>query len=130
MNVRKKLWSLMAILMLVLLATQTSIVAGAERVSDERNRTEIIVVGDVGEEKERLIIAVINGEVLNSSRNILCLIIGHDIAKTMASGTEHRVWPTSPRCRRTTYDVFYCKRSNCDHVTTTIISQGAIPCCN
>jgi hypothetical protein len=90
--------------------------------------TEIVFVGDFDREKAELITALLNSEEIAVPRSIL-YIFGHIKEQTTVVVTEHRVWATSPRCRRITYDVTYCTRSSCDYVVMTVRSQIAIVCC-
>ena len=91
--------------------------------------TEIIVNGVDDSQKEQQIIAALNGEILISPMNILC-IFGHSTAKGTAIGTQHRYYSSAPRCLRTNYDVTYCTRSGCDYIVYTQTGQGRVHCCS
>ena len=89
-----------------------------------------IVVEDIDcEYTEQAIIDILNGEVLITPNSIFCLF-GHNISTGTALVTEHRVWSSSPRCRRTTYRVEHCTRSSCNYMTMTQTTQVRITCCS
>jgi hypothetical protein len=90
--------------------------------------TEIVIVGVDCCEKEQQITATLNGEILISPANILC-IFGHSLSEGRAITTDHRFWVASPRCRQTVHRVVYCTRSGCNHMVLTQLSQSRIPCC-
>lgn len=89
---------------------------------------EIIFEGIDCEYTEQAIIATLNGEVLITPNNILC-IFGHSISTGTARVIDHRWWAAAPRCRSTLFDVQYCTRSNCDWMVMTQRSQSRISCC-
>jgi len=91
------------------------------------NHTEIVFLDDVDKEKSQLIIDSIHGE--GETRGIFCLF-GHDLAKTSVQETIHRYYAQSPRCKRDTYDVTYCKRSSCSYSSTELVSSIRIACCS
>jgi hypothetical protein len=99
-------------------------------VAKSESNTEIIVDSVDCCEKEKQIIALLNGEELISPRSVTCFLFGHSMAQTTAIEINHRFWATSPRCRETRYRVDYCTRSGCNHMILTQTSQFRIPCCS
>jgi hypothetical protein len=117
MKARKKVLryfaGFMAVCMLIL---PTSVGANIDK--------EIVVAGDIDNQKVQQIINAISGDsngFIGIAPSSIACIFGHSMAQTTATETTHRVWATSPRCRRITYRVDYCTRSSCSHIVYTQI---------
>lgn len=59
--------------------------------------------------------------------NILCDIFGHDYLYTTSVVYKHKVYTSSPRCQKLTYDVKYCE--DCDFMQQTLVNTTRVYCC-
>ncbi len=58
---------------------------------------------------------------------LTCTLFGHKLESEIVVTIEHKVYPTSPRCLRTVYEVFHCTR--CDYVESNFVSSIYLVCC-
>jgi len=130
MKVRKMFLKPLAILMAVFMLIQLNSVVV---VAEDEIFNEIVIEGFDCFQKMQLITGILNGETSNfqgiAPTSVLC-IFGHSMAKGQSITTEHRVWISAPRCRRTTHRVDYCTRNGCSYMVLTQLSQVRIPCCS
>lgn len=135
----RRLSGVVTVFMLVLSCSGITAVSAeeSETVVSRHGIKKVVIVGDIGSLKAKLITDAINGGTLASQKgepeitpnfNILC-ILGHSKAKTMIYVTDHLYYSTSPKCLETVYDVTYCTRSGCDYIDYTQIGISRIPCC-
>jgi hypothetical protein len=123
--VLRALTSLMAVCLTVLSVGAVSV---GENFIFEYDQKEIVVSGNIDEQKAQMIAFTLNGEISITPYSILC-IFGHSISQGTATETTHRQYATAPRCLRKTYRVDYCTRSSCNHAVYTLTAQSAIFCC-
>ena len=68
-----------------------------------------------------------NTNDISTTYNLMCTLFGHKTTTETITVIEHRVSDTQPRCRKSLQDVTGCTR--CDYVTTTVVAQTYIYCC-
>ncbi|MCL2637554.1 MAG: hypothetical protein FWD48_04205 [Oscillospiraceae bacterium] len=119
---RRPLAVLMAMLMFIQLG-------GASFAVSDEVTVEVIIDCAVGSQKAQLITDMLIAEANGFISITPASSCNHTMAVTGAITIEHRVFPTTPRCRQTSYRVDYCTRSGCNHTIMTLIGQKAIFCC-
>ena len=62
-----------------------------------------------------------------SERGLVCAIFGHNLSFGMIITTNHRLYPTAPRCRETRSAIEYCTR--CSHFRVTGENVTRLFCC-
>jgi len=68
-----------------------------------------------------------NTNDISTTYNLMCTLFGHKTTTETITVIEHRVSDTQPSCRKTLQDVTGCTR--CDYVTTNVVAQTYIYCC-
>lgn len=56
-----------------------------------------------------------------------CTLFGHDYLYDRVHVVTHKVYSTSPRCKRQTYDITYCE--DCDYYEEKLVAVTYIECC-
>lgn len=56
-----------------------------------------------------------------------CTLFGHDYLYDRVHVVTHKVYSTSPRCKRQTYDITYCE--DCDYYEEKLVAVTYIVCC-
>jgi hypothetical protein len=94
----------------------------------KHDQKEIIVYGDVDEQKAKTISDSISDGEVSTRGNFFCLF-GHNLARMTVWETTHCYYATAPRCLQKKYDVTYCTRSGCGYTVWTKIGENRISCC-
>lgn len=93
------------------------------------NEYTIEFENDVPAEKKEIIANALvgNNDTSVQPYGLGCTLFGHDYAYTTVNVVEHKIFPTSPRCMKYTYDVTYCE--DCDYTEETLVTKANIYCC-
>lgn len=95
--------------------------------------TEITVVFESGsqwsEDEQRAIAEkmVYSSADQEASTYAFCWLTGHNLTTETVTTITHKVYTTSPRCRKQISNVTTC--SKCDYMETVVISDTVIYCC-
>jgi hypothetical protein len=123
--------------MCFILLTATASVASASNETSvyeyEINNVEYTVEFEdksVSPEKMEMIAETLLGLRDDSSQTygLGCTLFGHDWLTKTVFVTEHKVYTTTPRCLRHTYNITYCE--DCDKVKEEkLVSSAYVDCC-
>lgn len=125
-----------ALMCFVLLIAMSSVVSASNETGVyeyEINGTEYTVEFEdknISSDKKVMIAETLLGLRDDSAQTygLGCTLFGHDWVTKTVFVTEHKVYPTIPRCLRHTYDVTYCE--DCDKTKEEVlISSAYVNCC-
>lgn len=128
----KTMRSIMAIIMCAVLAIACMASHTGEYVYNIGD-TEITVVFESGsqwsEDEQRAIAErmVYGNADQETSTYAFCWLTGHKLTTETVTTITHKVYSTSPRCRKQVSAVTTC--SKCDYMETEVLSNTLIVCC-